>query len=83
MKMIKSKYFWVMGTIILAIGYIASCTKENQILDVATTNEETDLICAKTSTAPTIDGTIEDIWNSATKLKIVPEVRNVLWLYWS
>lgn len=74
MKMIKSKYFWVMGTIILAIGYIASCTKENQILDVATTNEETDLICAKTSTAPTIDGTIEDIWNSATKLKIVPEV---------
>ena len=74
MKLFKSKYTWVLTTILLAVGYAVSCTKDNQVLDTPKTNSSTDLISLKVSTPPTIDGTIDAIWDKATKLNVSPAV---------
>lgn len=78
MKSLKSKYFWVVTTLILFIGYGVSCTKDDQILDLPQpVNNSTDLISVKTGTPPSIDGTIEAMWNNSPKLQFttaVPEV---------
>ncbi|CAN5664705.1 hypothetical protein BH11BAC3_BH11BAC3_17540 [soil metagenome] len=74
MRLFKNKYIWVISTLVLAIGYVVSCTKDNQILDIPQTNSSTDLISFKTSTAPGIDGTIDGSWDNATKLNVVPAV---------
>ena len=74
MSLLKNKYVWVISTIVLAIGYMVSCTKDNQVLDVPTVNTGTELISIKVTTPPAIDGTIDDSWNSATKLNVVPTV---------
>ena len=63
-----------MSTIVLAIGYVVSCTKDNQVLDVPTVNTGTELISIKVTTPPSIDGVIDDSWNNATKLNVVPTV---------
>ena len=44
------------------------------MLDTAQVNTGTDLISVKTTTAPTIDGTIDAVWDNATKLNITPTV---------
>jgi hypothetical protein len=72
--LLNKKYIWVVTTIVLAIGYIIGCTKNDQVLNVAQTNTSTDLLSIKTSTPPTIDGVIDAGWSSATKLNIVPTV---------
>lgn len=74
MKLFKTKYMWVITTIVLSIGYVVSCTKENQVLDIPQINSSTDLISLKTTTPPTIDGTIDPMWDKATKLQITPTV---------
>lgn len=74
MGLLKNKYVWVITTIILAIGYVTSCTKDNQVLDVPTVNTGTDLVSVKVGTPPAIDGTIDDSWNNATKLNVTPTV---------
>lgn len=74
MSLLRRKYIWVVTTIVLAIGYVASCTKDNQVLDVPTTNSSTDLISVKVATPPTIDGTIDASWDNATKLNVTPTV---------
>jgi len=74
MKLFKTKYFWIITSIVLALGYVVSCTKENQVLDVPQINSSTDLISLKVTTSPTIDGTIDGIWNKATKLQVTPTV---------
>jgi hypothetical protein len=74
MSLFRTRYAWILTSFLLAIGYIVSCTKNDQVLNVAPTNPGTDLISLKTSTAPTIDGTIDASWNAATKLSIVPTV---------
>lgn len=78
MKLFEKKYFWVIATIILFIGYVVSCTKENQILDIPqAVNNSTDLVSVKITTPPTIDGTIDPLWENSPKLKFstaVPEV---------
>src|SRR5665647_3439463 len=61
MKLFKTKYMWVITTIVLSIGYVVSCTKDNQVLDIPQINSSTDLISLKTTTPPTIDGTIDGI----------------------
>ena len=35
MKLFKTKYVWVIISIVLAIGYVVSCTKDNQVLDTS------------------------------------------------
>lgn len=74
MKVITNRIVWVLTSFILAIGYFFSCTRENQVLDIAQTNSSTDLISVKTSTPPTIDATIDPVWSNATKLNVTPTV---------
>lgn len=80
MKLFQKKYIWVTATIILAIGYFVSCTKDDQVLDIPATqvtNSGTDLVSVKTTTAPVMDGTIDAMWANSTVLQFsttVPEV---------
>jgi hypothetical protein len=81
MKLFKTKHFWIMACGGLAIGYVASCTKDNQILDLPKGTDlvysTTDLVSVKVTTAPVIDGTIEAMWDNSPKLQFstaVPEV---------
>jgi hypothetical protein len=63
----------------LTIGYLKSCTKDDQALDVAVTptNNTTDLVSLKVSTPPTIDGTVDAMWSSCQPLNISTEVPEV------
>lgn len=78
MKHLKTKYAWVIATIILAIGYVVSCTKNDQVLDTPKPiNSSTDLVSVKTTTPPTLDGTIDAMWSNSSILEFstaVPEV---------
>ncbi len=70
-----------MSTIILMIGYAVSCTKENQVLDTPAAqviNSSTDLVSVKVTTPPTIDGTIEAMWENSPKLQISTVVPKVI-----
>ena len=74
MKLFKTKYAWIAATFLLAIGYVVSCTKDNQVLDVPVVNSSTDLISIKTNTVPALDGNIDAVWENATKLEVSPTV---------
>jgi Ethylbenzene dehydrogenase len=79
MKLLQSKYIWVITSFVLFTGYWVSCTKDDQVLDVAqtTVNNATDLVSIKVATAPTIDGTVDAMWASNQILEFstaVPEV---------
>lgn len=78
MKILQIKYVWVITSIILAVGYVVSCTKGNQILEVPQSfNSSTDLVSVKVNAPPTIDGTIDAMWENSPKLQFstaVPEV---------
>jgi len=49
------------------------CTKNAQIV-APSTSSTNELVSYKTSTAPTIDGVVDDIWANATKLSVTPTV---------
>jgi Ethylbenzene dehydrogenase/Carbohydrate family 9 binding domain-like len=74
MKLFRTKYFWVISTMILAIGYFVSCTKDDQIINTPGSNSSTDLVSLKATTAPTIDGTIDAAWDNATQLDFTATV---------
>jgi hypothetical protein len=74
MKLLKTNLFWVMATIVVFAGYLSSCTKENQILDLPTVASQTDLVSAKTTTPPVIDGSIDGMWGNCAKLQFNVEV---------
>ena len=76
MKLAKSAKFWVVSILICIIGYAVSCTKNNQIISNSSGSGSTTLISSKTTTAPIIDGTIDAVWNTATKLQVTPQVPN-------
>ena len=57
------------------VGYFVGCTQKDQILttgpvEVNTTN----LVSIKATTAPAIDGSIDQAWDKAEKLYVVPTV---------
>lgn len=82
MKLFKTKYAWVITTFVLAVGYVVSCTKDDQVLDVPVVLNGTELFSEKTTTPPTIDGTIDGAWDKAAKLSItttMPDPGNGLW----
>ena len=60
------------------VGYLASCTNEDQIIEPEqVVNSETDLISVKVTSPPTIDGEVDAIWENSPKLQFstaVPEV---------
>ncbi|MDR3694080.1 ethylbenzene dehydrogenase-related protein [Mucilaginibacter sp.] len=76
MKLIKSKQFWIITTVMLSLGYVVSCTKRDQIIipGAGATVSTTTLVSVKTTTAPTIDGTVESLWKNAPALDITPTV---------
>jgi len=75
MKILQSKYLWVMSSFILLAGYWTGCTKNDQILEISSSSiNSTDLVSIKTTTPPSIDGTVDDSWNKATKLEVTPTV---------
>ena len=79
MKLFQKKYIWVTATIMLAIGYFVSCTKDDQVLDVPVALNGTELFSEKTATAPTLDGNIDAMWANAAKLSVstvVPDPGN-------
>ena len=71
MKLIKSKQFWIITTAMLSLGYIVSCTKKDQIIipGAGATVSTTTLVSVKTTTAPTIDGTVEALWKNARSIE--------------
>lgn len=78
MKQFRQMHLWVIATIVLAIGYVASCTHDDQILDTPKpVNSATDLVAVKTTTAPGIDGAVDPMWANSPVLEFstaVPEV---------
>lgn len=74
MKIFKKRKFWVMATVTCALGYLVSCTKKDQVIINNPVISTSTLVSSKTTTAPTIDGVIDPIWNNATKLNITPTV---------
>ncbi len=74
MKLFKTKLAWVVTTLVLAMGYVVSCTKDDQVLDIPVALNGTELFSEKITTAPTIDGTIDAMWNNAAKLSVTPVV---------
>jgi hypothetical protein len=78
MKFLNSKYTWVLATFVLFLGYMLSCTKDDQVLDVeAPINNATDLVAVRVTTPPVIDGVVDASWTNSPMLKFsttVPEV---------
>jgi Ethylbenzene dehydrogenase/Carbohydrate family 9 binding domain-like len=82
MKLFQKRYIWVTATIVLAIGYFVSCTKDDQVLDVPVALNGTELFSEKISSAPAIDGTIDAMWDNAAKLSVdpsMPDPGNGMW----
>lgn len=78
MKNFNSKLIWIVTTMVLAIGYVVSCTKDDQVLNTPqVVNSSTDLLSMKVTTAPTMDGQVDAMWNDHPILEFstaVPEV---------
>lgn len=79
MKLLQSKSFLVIAIIVLLLGYAISCTKNDRVLTVGepAADNGTELVSVKVTTAPTIDGVIDGIWDNLPKLQFstaVPEV---------
>lgn len=68
MKIVK--FFSIVA---LSAFVYASCTKKDQVVTSVTENTS-ELLAYKTSVAPTIDGTVDDIWANAAVLNISPTV---------
>jgi len=71
-----------MSSFILLAGYWTGCTKNDQILGINSASiNSTELVSIKTTTPPSIDGTVDASWDKATKLEItttVPDAGNGL-----
>jgi hypothetical protein len=75
MKLLQSKHFWVMTSLILFVGYWVSCKNEALVpLTPPVTVNGSDLVSILTTAAPNIDGTIDPEWDKATKLTGETEV---------
>lgn len=57
--------------LVAATTLLVYCTKTDQVVSAPTTTNTTELLSLKTATAPTIDGTIDAMWENAAKLKVV------------
>lgn len=68
----------IVGLCAMAVVFVTSCTKENQILDLPPSPpSKTDLLSVKVSTPPILDGVVDAMWENSPKLQFstaVPEV---------
>jgi len=60
----------LMGSVL----FLTQCTKDDQVLDTPAALNGNELFSQYTTTAPTIDGTVDAVWSNATKLDISPTV---------
>jgi len=67
------KTTFVLSFFIAVTVFFVYCTKTAQIV-APTTSSTNELLSYKTTTAPTIDGVIDAIWDKATKLQATPTV---------
>jgi hypothetical protein len=75
------KTFSLLVLFIISTTFLMYCTKTDQVIGGTTPTPPVTppvsnslLISYKTPTAPTIDGTVDAIWDSAAKISIVPTV---------
>jgi Ethylbenzene dehydrogenase/Carbohydrate family 9 binding domain-like len=73
MKQLQKKV-GVIALFIATVTILVHCTKRNQIIEEENSSPGNELISLKTTTAPTIDGTIDAMWNNAAKLNVEPQV---------
>lgn len=76
MKLSKLKIYQGLSIILVIfgyVGYLASCTNEDQVLDEFVPGgpgfSETELVSVFTGTPPTVDGTIDAMWEDVVALK--------------
>jgi hypothetical protein len=74
--MIRSTKAYTAALILSSAIGLTFCTKKDQVINVTPAGETNILLSQKTASAPTIDGTVDAIWNTATTLDVVPEVPN-------
>jgi hypothetical protein len=74
--MIRSKKAYAAALVITSVIGLSYCTKKDQVINVTPAGETNILLSQKTTSAPTIDGTVDPIWSTATSLQAVPEVPN-------
>jgi hypothetical protein len=67
MELLKRKYVWVISTIALGIGYMVSCTKNDQVL-IQGPSTDNQLVSLKVADPPTIDGQIDASWANCEKV---------------
>ncbi len=75
MKLLESKYIWVITSFVLFTGYWTSC--KNEVLTSqtqSTASNGIDLFSKFTTAAPTVDGSIDAMWADAAKLSGETEV---------
>ncbi|MEQ1797581.1 MAG: ethylbenzene dehydrogenase-related protein [Lacibacter sp.] len=80
MKRLQKSYL-IASLLLLGVVFFSKCTKDNQVLDLPVVNG-TELFSQLTTTAPTIDGTIDPSWDNAAKLKFtaaMPDPGNGMW----
>ena len=68
------KTTFVLSFFIAVTVFFVYCTKTAQIVAPATSSSTNELLSYKTAVAPTIDGTVDAIWDNATKLEVTPTV---------
>lgn len=75
MKRFRNSYL-ITAILIASILVLPYCTKNDQVLDIPGPgiNNSTDLISTLATTPPTIDGTIDAMWDNAAKLDITTQV---------
>lgn len=76
MKQFQEKYTLIV-LLIAAVTILVYCTKRNQMIEEEFSSSGNELVSVRTSTAPTIDGTIDAMWVNSPKLEfsaVVPEV---------
>ena len=73
MKRIKS-LFTLSAALVGTALLLTQCTKDNQVLDTPVALNGNELFTQFTTTAPTIDGTVDGGWSNAQKLDITPTV---------
>lgn len=77
MKLLQSRYLWIMTSIILFVGYWIGCTKNDQVIQRSTTENSNTLVSVKVSTPPVLDANVDAMWENSPKLQFstaVPEV---------
>lgn len=71
-----NKLFVVTSLVVMIVATLTFCTKSNQVLDLPVSLTGNELFSQFTTTAPNLDGTIDQVWNNATQLTGMTEVPN-------